>query len=86
MHHNNYLNDKPTKLIKTQDDTENCVDEEFNLESLLSLESAREKESKKVGEELLQLLSRPTAKGKIKLFFQFKINNLKKIFLYKFRT
>jgi mRNA (2'-O-methyladenosine-N6-)-methyltransferase len=38
------------------------VEDKVNLESLLSLESTREKESKKMGEELLQLLSRPTAK------------------------
>lgn len=33
-----------------------------DLESLLSLSSTREKESKKLGEELLELLSKPTAK------------------------
>ena len=60
-----HSNEKPNKLIKLQNssnkDAENGV-EEVNLESLLSLESTREKESKKMGEELLQLLSRPTAK------------------------
>lgn len=33
-----------------------------DIESLLSLSSTREKESKKLGEELLELLSKPTAK------------------------
>lgn len=33
-----------------------------DVESLLSLSSTREKESKKIGEELLELLSKPTAK------------------------
>lgn len=61
------VGEKATKLIKTQDykDVDNGVEEANsldNLESLLSLESTREKESKKTGEELLQLLSRPTAK------------------------
>lgn len=37
-------------------------DEEVNLESLLSLTSAREKENKEFGEEILDLLSKPTAK------------------------
>jgi len=59
-------NEKSTKLIKLQDNreakNENGMENEVNLESLLSLESTREKESKKMGEELLQLLSRPTAK------------------------
>lgn len=35
-----------------------------DIESLLSLASTREKESKKLGEELLELLSKPTAKEK----------------------
>lgn len=35
---------------------------EDDIESLLSLTSTREKESKKLGEELLELLSKPTAK------------------------
>lgn len=35
-----------------------------DVESLLSLSSTREKESKKLGEELLELLSKPTAKEK----------------------
>lgn len=60
------LSEKPSKLIKLSADnqeSENGIEvEEVNLESLLSLESTKEKESKKMGEELLQLLSRPTAK------------------------
>lgn len=36
--------------------------EDVNIESLLSLPTIREKESIKVGEEILQLLSKPTAK------------------------
>lgn len=57
------LSEKPSKSIKLNADnreSENGI--EVNLESLLSLESTKEKESKKMGEELLQLLSRPTAK------------------------
>lgn len=63
----NHSIEKPNKLIKLHDSKE-CKEsadngiEEVNLESLLSLESTREKETKKMGEELLQLLSRPTAK------------------------
>ncbi|RWS21884.1 N6-adenosine-methyltransferase subunit-like protein [Leptotrombidium deliense] len=47
---------KPSSL------SEDDFDAEVNLESLLSLPSAREKENKKMGEELLELLSKPTAK------------------------
>ncbi|KAI1287070.1 N6-adenosine-methyltransferase catalytic subunit [Halotydeus destructor] len=40
------------------------IAEELNIESLLSLTSAREKENKRLGEEILELLSRPTVKEK----------------------
>ena len=36
----------------------------YNLQSLLSLSSTREKENKKMGEEILDLLSKPTVKEK----------------------
>ena len=55
------LSEKPSKSIKLSADSrenENGIEVEVNLESLLSLESTKEKESKKMGEELLQLLSR----------------------------
>jgi mRNA (2'-O-methyladenosine-N6-)-methyltransferase len=39
--------------------------DEVNVESLLSLESTRERETKKMGEELLELLSKPTAKERL---------------------
>lgn len=36
----------------------------LELQSLLSLSSTREKENKKMGEEILDLLSKPTVKEK----------------------
>lgn len=52
--------------IDSTNSTEEPVDkskrEEVNVESLLSLPTIREKESIKVGEEILQLLSKPTVK------------------------
>lgn len=42
-----------------------------NVECILSLQSAKEKENKKISEEILHLLSKPTAK-ELSLFEQFK--------------
>lgn len=42
--------------------TNQLIDPNEDLESLLSLSSTKERESKKLGEELLELLSKPTAK------------------------
>lgn len=36
----------------------------MDLQSLLSMVSSRERENKRIGEEILELLSRPTAKEK----------------------
>ena len=38
----------------------------ISLQNLLSMESAKEKENKKLNDEILQLLSQPTAKARIK--------------------
>lgn len=52
---------KTKVLAKCKDITKNSRNSD-TIESLLSLPSAREKETKKLGEEILELLSKPTAK------------------------
>ncbi|XP_076338474.1 methyltransferase like 3 [Tachypleus tridentatus] len=57
------LEDEPKSKIPTKaKETGKKDNENINIESLLSLPSAREKENKKMGEEILELLSKPTAK------------------------
>lgn len=48
--------------MKQRRASEQSEDEPIDLESLLSMRSAREKESQKIGEEILELLNKPTAK------------------------
>ncbi|KAG1704373.1 N6-adenosine-methyltransferase catalytic subunit [Nymphon striatum] len=52
------------KEVKTETANESPHKERETVESLLSMPSIREKEIKKVGEEILDLLSKPTAKEK----------------------
>ena len=58
--------EKLNKALKTQPmvgfTSFELEEEVVNVESLLLLESTRERESKKMGEELLELLSKPTVK------------------------
>ncbi|KAG8201558.1 hypothetical protein JTE90_011232 [Oedothorax gibbosus] len=49
------------KVCKSKDASKNSKETD-TIENLLSLPSAREKETKKMGEEILDLLSKPTAK------------------------
>ncbi|XP_015929155.1 N(6)-adenosine-methyltransferase catalytic subunit METTL3 isoform X1 [Parasteatoda tepidariorum] len=57
------LEDEPkTKIICKNKDVAKNNRNTDTIEDLLSLPSAREKETKKVGEEILELLSKPTAK------------------------
>lgn len=44
---------------------DSCLDKEVNLENLLSLPSIKEREDKKVTKEILDLLSKPTAKDRL---------------------
>lgn len=50
------------KVQNKNKDTSKNEKNDDSIESLLSLPSAREKETKKLGEEILELLSKPTAK------------------------
>ncbi|CAL1265656.1 unnamed protein product [Larinioides sclopetarius] len=52
---------KAKMVCKSKDASKNSKDTD-TIENLLSLPSAREKETKKLGEEILDLLSKPTAK------------------------
>lgn len=57
------LEEEPkTKIIAKSKDIAKSSRNSDTIESLLSLPSAREKETKKLGEEILELLSKPTAK------------------------
>ena len=62
-HQTNSCNNEPLKsLLKTTTTNSEHRAPGDDVESLLSLSSTRERESKKLGEELLELLSKPTAK------------------------
>lgn len=56
------LEDGPTELFNCQTNSSPAIQAGDDVESLLSLSSTRERENKKLGEELIELLSKPTAK------------------------
>ncbi|XP_065368676.1 N6-adenosine-methyltransferase MT-A70-like protein isoform X2 [Calliphora vicina] len=62
MLEDNMSNDQPDESEDSSDRKDNTNADSDDIMSLLSMPSTREKQSKQVGEEILELLTKPTAK------------------------